>query len=363
MKLYEYQAKELFREFGIPIQRGFLIESPEELEELDISYPLVLKAQVLVGGRGKAGGIKLAESLEDAKMKAFKILGMKIKGEKVSKLLVLEAFEILKEYYLSFTIDRSKRSPVCIASSCGGIDIEEVAEKSPEKLLKLYFQDFKPYNARVLGSELGLKKKKLSEFAKVAFKLYNLFKAYDATLSEINPLALTPQGFLAIDAKLVIDDNALFRQNLKETEGEYTKLELEAKLSGLSYVELSGDIAIIGCGAGLVMASLDVVQNYGGKPANFCDVGGGATAKSMRKALEIVTKKKGVKTVFCNIFGGITRCDEIARGIIDFNSKIPISVRMMGTNEREGIELLKRHGFKAFSSMEEAAKRAVELSS
>lgn len=328
-----------------------------------MSYPLVLKAQVLVGGRGKAGGIELAESLEDAKMKATKILQMKIRGERVSKLLVLEAFEILEEFYLSFTIDRSRRSLVCIASACGGMEIEEVAEKSPEKIKKLYFENFKPYNARILGSELGLKKKKLSEFVKIAYKLYKLFKAYDATLAEINPLALTPQGFLAIDAKLMIDDNALYRQNLKETVGEYTKLELEAKLLGLSYVELDGNIAIIGCGAGLVMASLDLINEYGGKPANFCDVGGGATAESMRNALKIVTKKKGVKTVFCNIFGGITRCDEIARGIIDFNPKIPLSVRMMGTNAREGKELLKRHGFKAFDSMDEAAKKAVELSS
>lgn len=364
MKLYEYEAKEIFSQNGIPVPEGKVITSSSEIEGL--SYPLVVKAQVLVGGRGKAGGVKICQNEKEAKKAAEKILSMEIKGVQVEKLLVYPAVDIKKEYYLGFVVDRNLRKVVALASSEGGVDIEEVAEKSPEKIARLEIDPFMgltSYQAVELGREIGLEGKILLGFSRIAQLLYKICSRYDAELIEINPLALSEEGFSAVDAKLNVDDNALYRQKFEPKEEEFTVLERMAKKAGLSYVSLEGDIAIIGCGAGLVMASLDIIQKYGGKPANFLDVGGGANAENMKEALEIVTRQKGLKSIFINIFGGITRCDQIAEGIVEFAPRIPISVRMMGTNEEQGKKILEEHGYSASDCMAEAARKAVELAS
>lgn len=362
MKLYEYEAKEIFAQHGIPVPEGKAITNPDEIKGFE--YPLVVKAQVLVGGRGKAGGVRIVQNEKQAKEAAKKILSMKIKGIPVKKLLVYPAVDIQKEYYLGFVVDRTSRRIVAIASSEGGVDIEEVAEKSPEKIAKLKIDPLiglRSYHTVELGKKIGLEGKTLLHFSRIALQLYKICEKYDAELIEINPLAWSEQGFSAVDAKLNVDDNALYRQKFQPKEEEYTELERMAKEAGLSYVSLKGDIAIIGCGAGLVMASLDIIQKRGGTPANFLDVGGGANAENMKKALEIVTKQEGLKSIFINIFGGITRCDQIAEGIVEFAPEIPISVRMMGTNEEEGKRILKEHGYSASDSMAEAAEKAVEL--
>ncbi|MFH1722917.1 MAG: ADP-forming succinate--CoA ligase subunit beta [Candidatus Altiarchaeota archaeon] len=366
MKLQEYEAKDIFREFAIPVQEGYVIESPKELRKIE--KPIVLKAQVLVGGRGKAGGVKFARTNDEARKKAVEIIGMDIKGLKVEKLLVAEAVDIKKEYYVGFIIDRSQKKLVLMISAEGGMDIEEVAAKTPEKIVKLEIDPLKglfPYQVRTLVGKIGIKRKELSQISSIAYKLYQAAVKYDAEIVEINPLAQTQDDILAIDAKFVIDDNSLFRhpelaEKFKASD-EYTDLEKEAKDAGLSYVELEGDIGVIGCGAGLVMASLDAINTYGGKPANFLDVGGGANAENVRQALDIILQKKGVKSVFINVFGGITKCDEVAQGIVDANPGVPLSIRMMGTNEEEGKNILKKNKLEVFDSMEEAAKKAVEL--
>ncbi|MBU7044740.1 MAG: ADP-forming succinate--CoA ligase subunit beta [Theionarchaea archaeon] len=362
MKLYEYEAKEIFSQHGIPIPQGKVITDPSQIT--GFTYPVVLKAQVLVGGRGKAGGVQFGHHEKEAQELAEKILAMTIKDIPVEELLVYTAVDIEKEYYLGLVVDRNARKIVAIASSEGGVDIESVAEKSPEKIAKLEIDPFigmRPYHAIDLGKKIGLQGKSLLNFANIAIKLYQIGEKYDAELIETNPLALTENGFIAVDAKLNVDDNALYRQKFSPKEEEYTDLERMAKKAGLSYVSLDGNIAIIGCGAGLVMASLDMIQKFGGTPANFLDVGGGANAENMKQALDIVTRQEGLKSIFINIFGGITRCDQIAQGIVEFAPKIPISVRMMGTNEEEGIEILENHGYSVFDNMAETARKAVEL--
>jgi succinyl-CoA synthetase beta subunit len=362
MKLYEYEAKEIFSRHSIPVPEGKVISDPSHIT--GCTYPVVLKAQVLVGGRGKAGGVKFCQDEREAQDVARKMLSMNIKGISVEKLLVYTAVDIKKEYYLGFVIDRNARKIVAIASCEGGVDIEKVAEESPAKIAKLEIDPgigLKPYHAIELGKQIGMEGNLLLDFAAIAMKLYMIGEKYDAELIEINPLALSEKGLVAVDAKLNVDDNALYRQAFSPKEEEYTELERMAKKAGLSYVSLEGNIAIIGCGAGLVMASLDMIQKCGGKPANFLDVGGGANAENMKQALDIVTRQEGLKSIFINIFGGITRCDQIAQGIVEFAPKIPVSVRMMGTNEEEGKYILKEHGYSAFDSMAETAKKAVEL--
>jgi len=364
MKLHEFQAKELFRRYGIPVQNGVVIERPEQIDGLALRYPVVLKAQVLVGGRGKAGGIQLARTPAQARDRAAAILGMSIKGEPVRRLLVAEAVEIGREYYLAFTVDRSARGLVAIASAAGGVDIEEVARTAPEKIARESvdpFLGFPAFQARGLGRRLGLEGQLLKDFVGVATALYRLCQAEDAELVEINPLAVVADRLLAVDAKVIIDDNAAFRHRDLPGNEELTELEREAKAAGLSYVELDGDIAIIGNGAGLVMATLDMVAHFGGAPANFLDVGGGASEENMRQAIAIVTRKPGVRVLFVNIFGGITRCDDIARAIAATPPPLPLVVRLTGTNEEEGRRILKAAGFDAFIDPEEAARRAVAL--
>lgn len=365
MKLHEYQAKEYFRAYGIPVQRGVVIERPEEILSADLRYPLVLKAQVLVGGRGKAGGVKLAATPEEALERARALLGMEIRGERVRKLLVHEAVEIEQETYLAFTVDRSSRRVVLVASAMGGVDIEEVARTHPEAIHKLPvdpLDGFHPYQARQVGRRLGFGGSVLVQFATIAHALYRLCVALDAELAEINPLAVTAGGeFVAVDAKLVIDDNARPRHPELPEDEEATALERLARQHDLSYVELEGDIAVIGNGAGLVMATLDMLAHFGGRPANFLDVGGGASAEAMRHAVDIVQRKRGVRALFINIFGGITRCDDVARGITAARPTVPTSIRLVGTNEEEGHRLLRAAGLAAFVDPEEAARHAVAL--
>ncbi len=364
MKLHEYQAKELFQSYGIPVQEGGVIERPEQVGGLTLRYPVVLKAQVLVGGRGKAGGIKLANTPVEAQARAGEILRMTIKGEPVRRLLVAEAVEIRAEYYLAFVVDRAARRLVAVASAAGGIDIEEVARQTPEKVAKVPvdpFFGFQPFQARALGRAIGLAGRELVDFVTMATALYHLCRSEDAELVEINPLARVGDGLLAVDAKVIIDDNAVFRHPSLPRTDELTQLERAAKDSGLSYVELDGDIAIIGNGAGLVMSTLDVVAQFGGRPANFLDVGGGATTENMREAIDIVVRKRGVRALLVNIFGGITRCDDIARGIVGSPSPVSIVVRLTGTNEDEGRKILQDAGIRTYLDPEEAAHRVVEL--
>lgn len=364
MRLHEYQAKELFAQYGIPVQPGVVISSPGEVRSAPVRYPAVLKAQVLVGGRGKAGGIQLAHSREEAEEKASRILGMEIRGERVRKLLVVEAAEIDQEYYLAFVVDRSARRLSLVTSAEGGVDIEEVARRSPERIVKLPVDPalgFHPFHGRWVGRRLGLGGTLLGQFAEVACSLYRLACERDAELAEINPLALCQGRWLAVDAKVVVDDNARPRQPHLPADEETTELEQLAREYDLSYVELSGDIAIIGNGAGLVMSTLDMVAHFGGRPANFLDVGGGASTEAMRRALDLALRKPGVRALLINIFGGITRCDDVARAIAASPPPVPTSIRLTGTNEEEGRRILQAAGMFPFSDPEEAAQRAVAL--
>lgn len=370
MKLHEYQAKEIFAAYSIPIQKGTVIDRPEKIDEVALTYPVVLKAQVLVGGRGKAGGIKLAAQPAEARQKAAQILGMSIKGEVVRRLLVAEAAEIGAEYYLAFTVDRAARRLVVIGSAAGGIDIEDVARTTPEKIVKVHidpFTGFYPYHAREIGRKLGFQGKHLLQFAAIAHSLSRICAEMDAELAEINPLAIvktTAAGdgsLLAVDAKLIIDDNAIYRHDGLPRNEELTELEVAARSQDLSYVELDGDVAIIGNGAGLVMSTLDMISHFGGRPANFLDVGGGATTENMTHAMNIVLRKKGVRSLFINIFGGITRCDDIARAIAAQPPPVPMVVRLTGTNEEEGRAILKHAAVHAHIDPEAAAQEVVRL--
>ncbi|MDP2908231.1 MAG: ADP-forming succinate--CoA ligase subunit beta [Nanoarchaeota archaeon] len=346
MKLKEYQGKEILQNYGIKTPDGFLITSPDQIKE--IKGRVALKAQVLQGGRGKAGLIQFATK-KDAKEKAEQIFQ---KG--VKEILVEKRIKAQKEYYLSITIDRLERKPLLMFSQQGGIDIEELAEKSPEKIKKYYIDE--NFSPKQIAKETRLE-------SELVEKIYKIFKDYDLELIEINPLAVTRKGTLALDAKIIIDDNALYRQKFKKDES-MTKIEKEAQTAGLSYVELEGNIGIIGNGAGLVMSTLDVVNYYGGKVANFLDVSGGASKEMMEKAIELVLAKKP-KGIFINIFGGITRCDEIAKGLVEYKKKnkldIPLVVRMIGTNEKEAKKILKENNIYSMDSMEEGAKKIVEL--
>lgn len=354
----------MFAAYGIPTQKGLVIEDPAQVTRLSLKYPVVLKAQVLVGGRGKAGGIKLAATPDEARVRAAAILGMDIKGERVRRLLVAEAVDIGAEYYLAFIIDRTARRLTAIASAAGGIDIEEVARTSPEKITRQTvhpFVGFHAYHARKLGRSLGLTGTLLSDFGAVAGALSKLCIAEDAELAEINPLAVVGGRLLAVDAKVIIDDNAVFRHPALPPNEELTELERLARGAGLAYVELDGDIAVIGNGAGLVMSTLDVVAHFGGHPANFLDVGGGASTENMRQALAIVVRKPGVRALFINIFGGITRCDDIARGIVATPPPVGMVVRLVGTNEVEGRKILEAAGISAYRDPQEAAQAVVVL--
>ncbi len=374
MKLHEYQAREIFARYGVPLPRGELAYTSQEAYEIAsrLGVPVMVKAQVLLGGRGKAGGVKSASNPQAAREMASQILEMSIKGLAVEKVLVVEAVEIEKELYLGVVVDRALCAPVMIASSEGGVEIEEVARVMPERLAKITVDPFlslRDYQARQLALEIGLGKETVAEWIAIAQGLYRAFVECDASLAEINPLALTREGRLvAIDTKMVLDDNALFRHGDLEALRDLTEEELrerEARGQGLSYVKLEGEIGCLVNGAGLAMATMDVIKLYGGEPANFLDVGGGARAEQVAVALRILLSDEKVKAVLINIFGGITRCDEVARGILEalrqVRVEVPTVVRLAGTNEKEGRRLLAHADIETVSTLIEAAQRAVEV--
>ena len=376
MKLLEYEAKEVFRRYGIPLGASAVASTPEEARDAaaKIAKPIVVKAQVGVGGRGKAGGIKPADTPEQTYEVAKQILGMKIKDLPIRKVLVEERLSIQHEVYLGVIVDRASRCYTILASSEGGVNIEEVAAKTPEKIVRNNIdplRGLRSYNANNVAKRLGYGGKKMQQLGDILQKLYRVAYEMDAELTEINPLVETADGFIAADARLNVDNNALYRHKeleakyLESFEGELTPREMEARAMDLTYVELNGDIGIIGNGAGLTMATLDTVMLYGGHAGNFLDLGGGASPDRIGKAVEFVLKDNRVKALFVNVLGGITRCDDTAKGIIEARGKLgdnkPIVVRMMGTNEEEGKRLLHGVGIETNDTMEEAAQKAVQL--
>jgi succinyl-CoA synthetase beta subunit len=374
VKLYEFQAKEVFAGAGIPIPRGRMASTPAEVEAIarDLGR-CVVKAQVHVGGRGKAGGIKVVNTPAAARAAAEGMLGKPLKGLIVHHVLVEEALPIASEYYLSVIIDRTTKRPVMIASAMGGVDIEEVAASTPEKIARLVIDPaYGPlgFELRRLSEGAGFDPRASRGVMDIATRLYHVFATTDASLAEINPLVVTDQGaVIAADAKYDVDDNALYRQQALagyREESEEDEIEAEAHRRGVNYVRLpGGDIGIIGNGAGLVMSTLDLVTRHGGKPANFLDVGGGASAESVREALSIVLMDPNVKGVLFNIFGGITRGDLVAQGILDavgtMDIKVPMVVRMAGTRAKEGLALLEGSPLTPAAGPAEAAQRVIAL--
>jgi succinyl-CoA synthetase beta subunit len=374
MKIHEFQAKEIFARHGVPIPAGRVATTPEEAKAIaaEIGKTVVVKAQVHVGGRGKAGGIKLAKTPDEAFEAAGQILGMDIKGLTVEQVLVEVAADIKEEYYIGITTDRAARRNIVMVSASGGMDIEEVAATTPEKLARLHLDPalgLQDFQIRQLAYESQLPPAAAKGVGPFLKALYEVYSKYDCSLAEINPLILTGEGTLiAADAKIDIDDNALFRHKdlaVYQEAQEEDPIEAEAHKRGLTYVRLEGDIGIIGNGAGLVMTTLDVVQREGGRPANFLDIGGGAKAEVVRTAIDTVLLDKNVKGIFFNIFGGITRGDEVANGMLEalktMNINVPIVVRLTGTRAAEGLALLEGSPLTPAATMQEGAQKIVEL--
>jgi len=374
VKLHEYQSKHLFAKYGIPIPRGEIATTPEDARRIarDLGRRVVIKSQVLVGGRGKAGGVKLANTPDEAEVVAGQILGMNIKGLTVHKVLVDEAADIAQEIYLGIVLDRLQRRAVMMASAAGGIDIEEVARETPEKIIRVAIDPFlglREYQTRQIAYGIGLKREMLKDFNTIAQGLYRCFVDLDASLAEINPLVVTGAGVLqALDGKILIDDNGLFRHPdlaaLRDVDEE-APAETEARQRGLSYIKLDGEIGCMVNGAGLAMATMDMTKLFGGSPANFLDIGGGAQADKVAVALRIILADPHVKAVLFNIFGGITRCDEVARGIVaaleEVKPNVPMVARLVGTNEAEGRRILAAAHMQTASTLAEAAQKAVAL--
>jgi succinyl-CoA synthetase beta subunit len=378
MDLYEYQGKQLFARFGIPVSEGRLATTSEEARAAaeELGGQVVVKAQVLTGGRGKAGGVKLADDPADAEAKARDILGLDINGHVVRKLWIEQASDIAKEYYLSITFDRGAKQPLYMLTTEGGIEIEQVADENPEALARLHvdpLEGFQPYQARRLIYGAGIEDPgEQKQILGIIEKLYDCFVESDAMLTEINPLVVTPGGEVrALDAKFTVDDSALFRHpdiaEMRDVEAADPQERL-AREKGVTYVKLDGDVGILGNGAGLSMSTVDVVVVAGGRPANFCDLGGGGDAQGVVDALEVITSDEQVRSIFFNIFGGITRGDEVARGILtaldQMKIELPIVVRLDGTNAEEGRRLLAEAAppnLHVEPTMLEAARRAVEL--
>ena len=374
MNLFEYQGKDLYKKYSITTPKSIFINSISDLtENHGLSYPLVVKAQVQVGGRGKAGGIKVAKNHQELEEHIDAILGMDIKGHKVESLLIEEASEIISEYYISFTLDRSEKKYLMMLSSKGGMDIEEVAANSPDDLIKIHISPSLGLESNVITQAIkdaNLNLDYIDELHEIITKLYKLFTEGDCDLVEVNPLAITNQGVSALDSKVSLDMNAIYRQDdFKKYEDEIPIPESEkfAKSKGLNFIKLDGSVGIIGNGAGLVMSTLDVVAEHGGKAANFCDIGGGAKAETVTAALEVLESEEDVTSVLINIFGGITRCDLVAEGIVEATKgkvlKWPLIVRLDGTNSKEGLEILSKNSNEKIiisESMDDAAKAAVE---
>lgn len=374
MKLNEYQSKQVFARFGIPIPKGELATQPGQARDIAerAGHRVVIKAQVLVGGRGKAGGVKVAATPAEAERLASEILSMQIKGIPVRQVLVDEAIAAKEEVYLGMVVDRANGVPTLMASSAGGVEIELVAKETPEKIFRIGIDPslgLQPFQARSLAFGIGLDKKLVGQFAEVAINLYRVFVENDASLAEINPLFVTHQDrLIAADGKLIIDDNALYRHPqlaALRDEDEESPAERQAREAGLSYVKLDGSIGCMVNGAGLAMATMDVIKFYGGEPANFLDIGGGAKADKVTSALRIILSDPNVKAVLFNIFGGITRGDEVARGIAEaldsIQTDVPMVARIVGTNAEEGRRILADAKLKTAESLEDGARLAVEI--
>jgi succinyl-CoA synthetase beta subunit len=374
MNLFEYQGKRLYQDFSIPAPKSIFVSSISEISDNHgLTYPVVVKAQVQVGGRGKAGGIKVAKDFDELTKFSDEILGMDIKGHIVESLLIEEASNILEEYYISFTLDRSAKSYLMMLSAKGGMDIEEVAEKNPDDLIMLHISPSKGLDSETIIKSIEdakLNESYKAELSDVISNLYKLFVEGDCDLVEVNPLAITDNGVSALDSKVSLDMNAIYRhENFKDFENEIPipVSEQFAKEKNLNFIKLEGSVGIIGNGAGLVMSTLDVVSEHGGMAANFLDIGGGAKAETVTAALEVLESEDNVKSVLINIFGGITRCDLVANGIVKATKgkelKWPIIVRLDGTNSKEGLSILEQNTNEKItisSSMDEAAKLAVE---
>jgi succinyl-CoA synthetase beta subunit len=374
MKVHEYQAKQIFAKAGIPVPPGDIATTPHEAVEIarKVNKPVMVKAQVHVGGRGKAGGVQYAENAEAAQVLATKILGMDIKGLKVKKVLVTAAEEILSESYVGIIVDRAAQKPVIMVSAAGGVDIEEVAAKTPQKIHKLWVDPMyglKSYQARNLAYKLYRDPGQVRQATDIIMKLYDVFWKADATLAEINPLVTTPGGnVIALDAKLNIDDNALYRQPeiaaMRDNDAEVPE-EVKAREADLSFVKLDGNIGCVVNGAGLAMATMDLVKRYGGEPANFLDIGGSSNPRKVVAALEIILSDKNVKSILFNIFGGITRLDDVANGIVaafnELKPRVPVVIRLTGTNEKEAAKILAGMKLPTARTLDEAVKTAIEM--
>jgi succinyl-CoA synthetase beta subunit len=375
MRLHEYQSKAIFSDYQIPIPRGRLASTPEDAKLIaeELNTAVVLKAQVLVGGRGKAGGIRLVKSPDEAEEEASKILGRRINDFPVRRLLVEEAVNIQQEIYFGMTVDREKGQTLVIASAEGGVDIEEVAQRSPERIIRVGINPLlglRNFQSRNLAAEIEIPRRLWRSFISIAQNLYQAYQDLDMTLAEINPLVITTNArLIALDGKINIDDNALFRHpdlaDRQDISAEQPE-ETEARKFRLSYIKLSGNIGGLVNGAGLAMATMDIIQHKDGQPANFLDIGGGASAERVAAALRIILTDNTVKTVLINIFGGITRCDEVATGIKqtleDIDTNIPFVIRLVGTNDVEGRRILDSANLHTAKSLEEAAEIAVALS-
>jgi succinyl-CoA synthetase beta subunit len=374
MKIHEYQAKEIFRAAGIPVPPGRVAVTVQEAVQIadEIARPVMVKAQVHVGGRGKAGGIKYAENLEATKIWAQRILGMDIKGLTVKKVLVTEATEIATETYLGIILDRATKKPVIMISGAGGIDIEEVAAKTPEKIHKLTVDPqlgLLPYQARALAFKVFRDISLVRQVADIIMKLYDVFWKVDASLVEINPLVTTPiNQVIALDAKINIDDNGLYRhpeiEAMRDPDAE-NPAEVEAREAGLSFIKLDGNIGCIVNGAGLAMATMDLVKHYGGEPANFLDIGGSSNPDKVLTAMRIILREPGIRAILINIFGGITRCDDVATGIVaafrELHPTIPVVVRLTGTNEAAARKILKEVQLETAPTLDAVVQTAIKL--
>jgi succinyl-CoA synthetase beta subunit len=372
MKLHEYQSKTIFAKYGIPIPKGRVAATPDEAKHIaeELGGRVVIKSQVLVGGRGKAGGVKVAKNADEAAAFADQILAMHIKGLPVRKVLVDEAAAIENEIYFAITNDRAAKKPVMIASAAGGVEIEEVAATTPEKIIKVHIDPLlglRDYQSRDIAASIDLRRELWRDFSKIAAGLWQAYLETDATLAEINPLVITKdRKLVALDGKMIIDDNALFRHaKLSEIRDvdEEAPAETEARRHGLSFIKLDGNIGCMVNGAGLAMTSMDIVKLFGGEPANFLDIGGGANADKVAAAMRIILSDPNVKAVLFNIFGGITRGDEVARGILtaidEVKPKVPMVVRLVGTNAEEGRRLLENANMITAETLADAAKKAV----
>ncbi|RMF47506.1 MAG: ADP-forming succinate--CoA ligase subunit beta [Anaerolineae bacterium] len=372
MKLHEYQSKQIFAKYGVPIPKGRVAATAAEARQIaeELGGRVVIKSQVLVGGRGKAGGVKLANSPDEAEDLATQILAMEIKGLPVRKVLVDEAANIETEIYLGITNDRAARKPVMMASAAGGVDIEEVARETPEKIIKVHIDPLlglQGYQTRDLAAGIDLPKEHWRAFGKIAKGLWEAYYHSDANLAEINPLVVTAEGeLLAVDGKMVLDDNGLFRHpdlaEMRDLDVE-DPTETEARKYGLSFIKLDGDIGCMVNGAGLAMATMDITKFFGGQPANFLDIGGGANADKVAAAFRLILSDPKVKAVLINIFGGITRGDEVARGILaameEVKPEVPMVVRLVGTNAEEGRQLLVEANMITAETLADAAQKAV----